>query len=206
MTSGSPWRRSSSSGRSTASRAAIAGSTPLDLGQVYPDLGAARRAPSGSWRRARDAAVRSRDATRGLRAALQIDALLCDAGRPPRARPRDRRQIRARGVELDRRAGGRQMAPRAVATSAHLSRLERTRRWRAFRRPEHLFVTAESSPASAPSAWPTAGELEEAPEILRRMMAARDMGSNEDRTSAAVLRYLLEAAVLLRRLGARRGW
>jgi tetratricopeptide (TPR) repeat protein len=42
------------------------------------------------------------------------------------------------------------------------------------------------------------GRTPEAADILQRMLVARDMGRSDDPTSAAVQRYLLDAAVLLK--------
>jgi len=147
------------------------------------------------WQRASEAAIRSRDAGVAL-VPLRVEGLLNILdGRLEQVVELGER-IQARGVELGSEDVGRVQAGQATRRALlYLGRIDDA--LRGIPEPRELFASAGVYSGQRVLFMAHAGRREEAIRILRRFLAARDMTRADDPTSAAVLRYLLEASVVL---------
>jgi len=171
------------------------------LGQTFVSWGR-REEAERHWQHAKEIAANSRDATMAL-VPPEIDALRATLdGELDRALALGT-EVRLRGQQAGREAQGKQVGARAARRALiYLGRggealgdiLERA----------DPFFGGGIFAGQKAACLALVGRSDEAADILHRMMAARDMSRDEDETWAAVLRYLLEAAVVLRDVAASR--
>ncbi|HTE83122.1 MAG TPA: hypothetical protein VK821_00125 [Dehalococcoidia bacterium] len=175
--------------------------TLLARGEAYLTWGR-REEAERDWQSAKEAADRSRDAEMAF-IPFQIDALVQTLdGRLERLLEIGN-QVQARGVEVDREPAGRQLGARTVRRALiYLGRADLA--LTGIRDAPDLFLSGGVFAGQRALCLAHAGRTAEARDILDRFLAARDLSRTDDPTSAAVLRYLLEAAVIARDLDAAR--
>jgi tetratricopeptide (TPR) repeat protein len=166
----------------------------LAAGQSFLTWG--RRAEAEDmWQRATEAAIRSQDASVAL-VPLRVEGLqaILD-GRLEHVIELGER-IQNRGVDLGSEGADRRQAGQTTRRALlYVGRVDEALNGI----PETGELLANGGVFSGQRALfiAHAGRREEALQILRQFLAARDMSGSDDPTSASVLRYLLEASVVL---------
>jgi len=169
--------------------------TLIFLGGAFLTWGR-RDAAELHWQRAREAAVRSRNASMAF-APFQIDALVRTLDGELERAVESAAQLRARGEELAQDQGGRLIGARAARRALiYLGRTDET--LSSIADLPDLFAIGGVYAGQRALCLAHVGRSDAAKNILHAMITDRDMSSHEDPTSAAVMRYLLEAAVMVR--------
>jgi tetratricopeptide (TPR) repeat protein len=185
----------------TLSRRSLDGVNGGRLAQVLWNAGESfltwgrRGEADGMWQRASVAAIHSQDAGAAL-VPLGVEGLLhlldgqleqvLDVGE----------RIRARGAELGREEAGRLQAGRTTRRALlYLGRIDGA--LEGIPEPRELFASGGVYSGQRALFLAHAGRRAEAADILRQWLAARDMSRSDDPTSASLLRYLLEASIVL---------
>jgi len=167
----------------------------LFLGYVYLTWGR-REEAERNWQRAREAAMRSRDAEVAF-VPFDIDALVLTLDGELDQVLRSAAEIRARGAEVDRRQAGRQLGARVVRPALYyLGRADEA--LPDIVEMQDLFFNRGIHAAQRSLCLAHMGREAEASDILHRMLAARDMTRLDDPTPGQVLALLLDAAVVLK--------
>jgi len=164
------------------------------LGQAFLTWGRRDEAVA-SWQRANEAALGSQEAIAAFTPYVTEALQLTLDGKLEQALGLDER-IRARAVEVDQERTGGALAARSVRRAQIYLGRAADALARIAASPDLFSINGVYSGQRA-LCLAHVGEAEEARDILHRMLAARDMGSHNDPTPASVLRYLLEAAVVL---------
>lgn len=185
----------------TLSRRSVEGVSGNRLAQVLLGAGESfltwgrRVEAEGMWQRASEAAIRSQDAGSAL-VPLHVEGLqrLLDGQLEQVLEVGER--TRALGAELGREELGRIQAGRATRRALlYLGRIDEA--LRGIPEPPELFTNGGVYSGQRALFLAHDGRRDEAADILRQFLAARDMSRSDDSTSAAVLPYLLEASVVL---------
>jgi hypothetical protein len=148
------------------------------------------------WLQAKESAARTRDAQAAF-VPFQIDGLIAALdGRLERA-VEIGAEAQARGNEIDRETAGRQAGARlARRPLLYLGRVEEALAGTLIF--DDLFAAGGVFAGQRALYLAHLGRVDEAADILSRMVAERDMSSPSDPTTTAAMRYLLETAVVLR--------
>jgi tetratricopeptide (TPR) repeat protein len=147
------------------------------------------------WQRASEAAIRSQDAAAAL-VPLRVEGLqrVLDGQLEQVLEVGER--IRARGVELGGEQSGRLQAGQTTRRALlYLGRIDEA--LGGIPETPEVFAGGGIYAGQRALFMAHAGRRAEAADILRQFLAARDLSRSDDPTSAAVLRYLLEASVVL---------
>jgi hypothetical protein len=154
-----------------------------------------RRRAEELWSRVEDLAERSRDAQLALWP-LQHQALRQTLDGELEATLDTSSRLLALGSELGREGAGRQFASRSTRRALlYLGRAEES--LRGIPVLPNLWFGGGPFSAQRVLFLAHAGQASEARDLLQRLRAERDFASPDDASSAAILRYLLEASVLL---------
>ena len=147
------------------------------------------------WQRASEAAIRSQDAAAAL-VPFRVEAMhaILD-GRLEQVVEVGQR-IQARGVELGMEGFSHMLVGQTARRALlYLGRIDDA--LRGIPEPREFFASRGVYSGQRALFLAHAGRRAEAADILRQFLAARDMSRADDPTSAALLRYLLEASVVL---------
>jgi tetratricopeptide (TPR) repeat protein len=190
----------------TLSRRSLDGVSSSRLAQVFLGGGQSfltwgRRAEAEEmWQRGSEAAIRSQDAAAAL-VPLRVEGLqrILDGQLEQVLEVGER--IRARANEVGRTEDGGTQAGQATRRALlYLGRADEA--LRGIPETREVFAGGGIYAGQRALFLAHAGRREETAAILRQFLAARDMSRSDDPTSAAVLRYLLEASVVLQEVEA----